>query len=243
MTEPISSLSSSRSSLSNDPTLDDTGQLCRGDVNSSQPPVTLVSEPPPKPPGVAKLIGAAPPPASSLPPSSAPPSQAENNAQRTSERNGITPYTDAGITGGSRDALFAGVAALKGRDTASGLEVEVFSASAQIGGEHELQAAMARVGTSGKYGSASGEVFTARANAGAHNDDGSLGFNAGVGATIAGVEGTLTNGADSLTAGVSAGPSASISVGIRDLDDNGINEWCVKVSAGPFTLGMCWEGS
>jgi hypothetical protein len=243
MPEPISSFSSPSSSFSTDPTLDEGAKVCRTGANGSQPAPAAISEPPPTPPAVAKLLSAAPPPTSSLPPISAPPSQAENNAQRTSERNGVTPYADAGITGGSRDALFAGAAGLKGRDAASGIEVEVLSVSAQIGGEHELQAALARVGTSGKYGSAGGEVFTARANAGAHNDDGSIGFNAGLAATIVGAEGTLTNGAHSITAGVSAGASAGLSVGIRDLDDNGINEWCVKVSAGPFTVGACWEGS
>ncbi len=242
MPEPISSSNSSQSSgLSrySDPTLDETGLVCRTDApNSSQPP--LLSEPPP---AVTKLIGAASPPALVLPPSSkgTPPSEAQNNAQRTSGQRDITSYANAGVTGGARDAAYAGAAALKGHDPKTGIEVEVFSGSAQAGGENEAQAGMVRLGLSGKNGSVTGEAFTLRANGGAHNDDGSIGINSGFVASLIGAEGTLAHGADSLTFGASLGGGVSVSVGLRDIDNNDKPELCVKVTSGPVTLGFCAE--
>ncbi len=245
MPEPISTSNSPQSSglrPNSDPTLDETGLVCRSDApnSSQQPRPTVTSEPPP---AVAKLISAASPPASVLPPSSASTatSEAQNNAQRTSERRGIGCYAAAGVTGGSRDAVYAGVAALKGRDPTTGIEVEVFGTSAQAGGELEAQVGMARLGLSGKNGSVGGEAFTVRANGGAHNDDGSIGINSGFVATLIGAEGTLARGADSLTFGASLGGGAAVSLGLRDIDDNGVFEKCVKVTAGPVTLGICLE--
>ena len=167
---------------------------------------------------------------------------AQNNAQRTTERSGITHYAEAGVTGDFRDAVYAGVAALKGRDPRTGIEVEVFSASAQVGGENEAQVGMGRLGISGKHGSLTAEVLTARAHGGAHNDDGSVGANSGLGASIVALEGTLVAGSDSLTFGLSAGaPSFGLSVGLRDIDHNGTVEKCFRVTAGPFTAGFCQE--
>jgi hypothetical protein len=166
---------------------------------------------------------------------------AQNNAQRTSERVGISGYADYGITGDFRDAAYIGAAALKGRDPATGLEVEVFSISGQAGGENEVQAGMARVGVSGKHGSISAEFLTARGNGGAHNDDGSVGFNSGLVATGVGIEGTLVDGADSATLGVAVSWGASFSIGVRDIDANGEPELCVKGSVGFLTAGLCVE--
>lgn len=238
MPEPISASSPPPNrSFAPDPTLDEAGKICRAEIASSSALPLAPNEPPPKPLGVAKLMSAAAPPRSVLPP----PSQAQNNAQRTSEMSSIVAeYSQAGLTGGARDAVYGGAAAIKGRDAASGLELEVFSVSAQAGGENEAQVGMARVGLSGKNGNLTGEVFTARANGGAHNDDGSIGFNAGAIATIVGAEGTLGT-RDSLTLGASVGLGAAVSVGLRDLDDNGVPEMCVKVSVGLLTAGICWE--
>ena len=246
MPEPTSSSTSSQganASYSPDPTLDDVGLICRADVKSSPPPPPPVSEPSPKPAAVSKLVSAAAPPASVLPRSSTPPSTANNNAERTSERNQVTTgYFDYGVTGAG-DSLYVGTAAVKGRNPKTGSEAEVLSVSAQVGAQNELQLGMARVGVSGKNGSISAESFTLRANAGIHNDDGSTGINVGVGAALVGAEATLTNGADSVTAGVSAGPSVGVSVGARDQDNDGIYEWCGRVSLLAVTLGICWEGS
>jgi hypothetical protein len=238
MPEPISSSSPQSSSIGSDPTLDDAGQICRNDApNSSQPEPTASTAP-----AVGKLVSSVPPPASVLPPAaSAPPSQAQNNAQRTSEHSGIAPYAAAGITGGAGDAVYAGVAALKGRDPKTGIEVEVFSASGQVGGQNEAQAGMARLGISGKRGGITAEFFSARANGGVHNDDGSTGVNCGALATIAGIEGTLISGASSFTLGFAAGVGDAISAGARDVDGDGTPEWCVKASLGVVTLGICTE--
>jgi hypothetical protein len=243
MPEPISSSSNSPSpGLGADPTVDEAGQVCRSDAPNSSEPSPLVSTPP----AVSKLVSAVPPPASSLPPAaSAPLAEAHNNAQRTTERAGSAPYAAAGWTGSAHDSLFAGVAALKGRDPKTGIEVEVFSASAQVAvkadGENEAQVGMARMGISGKHGSATTEFFTARLNSGAHNDDGSKGINVGALATIAGMEGTLNIGAGSLTLGLAAGTGEAFSAGARDIDGDGVSEWCAKASIGELTLGFCTD--
>lgn len=183
-----------------------------------------------------------PEPPSALPPPSPgkPLDGAANNAQRTTTRNGISGYADYGVTG-TGDGVFAGAAALKGRDSKTGIEVEVFSASAQAGLQNEEQVTMARVGLSGQNGSVSAEAFTARRGAGVRNDDGSVGLNAGAVATAAGVEGTLGGGPDSVTIGAGVGVGMAGSVGVRDIDNDGILEYCAKLSVGFITLGVCAE--
>jgi hypothetical protein len=252
MSEPVSSSNRSQSSdFTADPSLDETGLVCRSNApRSSQPEPASSSEPPPTPPAVTQLLSAVPPPAAKLPPALAPstppaPStlpQAQNNAQRTSELHGIVPgYFDYDVTGGWGDSVFVGAAALKGRDPKSGIEVEVFSGSAQVGLQNEAQAGLARMGVSGRNGSVTAELFTARANEGIHNDDGSIGLNAGAVVNFANLEGTLTHGADSLTAGLGAGVGYAFSFGLRDIDGDGAIEVCVKGTAGPVTLGVCAE--
>jgi len=245
MPDPItSSNSSAPPNMGGDPTLDDAGQVCRSDApNSSEP------ERGSTPPAVTKLLSTLPPPASVLPPSapsapsapSTPAPEAQNNAQRTTEHGGIASYAAAGVTGGARDALYAGAAALKGRDTKTGIEVEVFSASAQVGGENEAQAGLARLGISGGRSSVTTEFLTARAHGGAHNDDGSTGINAGALATGAGIEGTLSSAAESVTAGLSVSVGLAGSIGLRDADHDNLPELCVKGSVGFVTLGVCVE--
>ena len=248
MPAPTSSSNSSQSSsFSPDPTLDETDLVCRSNApRSSQPEPASSSEPPPTPPAVSKLLSAVPPPAAKLPPAASPAlstlSQAENNAQRTTELHGVVAgYFDYDVTGGWGDSVFVGAAALKGRDPKSGIEVEVFSGSAQVGLQNEAQAGLARMGVSGKNGSATAELFTVRATEGIHNDDGSIGLNVGAVANFANIEGTLTHGADSLTAGLGAGVGYAFSLGLRDIDHDGAIEVCVKGTAGPVTLGVCAE--
>lgn len=221
---------------------DDVGKMCRADApNSSQPPSSPnSSQAEPPAPAVAKLIGALSGPPSALPAPAPPPpaSTANNNAERTTERDAI-PYADANKTA-SGDSVFAGIALLKGTVPKSGGEVEVLSVSAQIGAQTELQLALQRVaGTSGAL-SGSVETFSARANIGIHNDDGSTGFNIGAGVTALGFEGSV-GGADRLTYGVSAGMGAGVSVGVRDVDHDGSGELCARVSLGPVTVGACLE--
>jgi hypothetical protein len=239
MPDPISS--SNRSvAPSSDPALDETGLVCREPAGGPLAP-PLATETPPHPASVGKLVVAASPSPAALPPTASPPSQAENNAGRTMERTHGSGYFAYGVTGGARDSVFAGVAALKSHDPKSGIDVEVFSTSGQIGGENELQVAAARIGVSGKNGSLGVDVFSARASGGAHNDDGSTGFNAGAGATLVGAEGTLTDGANSLTVGLAISAGASLSVGLRDADSDGSTEFCFRGSLGPVTVGFCAE--
>lgn len=129
---------------------------------------------------------------------------------------------------------------LKGHDPKSGLDVEVLSLSGQVGTQNEFQVGLQRIGRSSPSGSVGIEVLTARANMGIHNDDGSVGINAGAQATALGVETTLAT-VDSLTVGLSAGLGVGGSVGLRDLDKDGEHELCAKVSLGPLTAGVCVE--
>jgi hypothetical protein len=244
MPEPLSSSSTSRSDASYDPSLDDAGQVCRNDVAaSSLTPTATSSEP-----AVAKLVSsvakptALPAPKSSAAPSASTPpgpSTANNNAQRTSERHGIAPYADAGITGAG-DSVYASAALVKGRDPKSGLEAEVLSVSAQVGAQTELQAGLVRLGTSNARGSATIEAFTARVSAGIHNDDGSTGLNFAVQEVAVGDEATFGT-VNSLTLGASAGAGLAASAGKRDLDNDGHAEYCIRGSYLEFTGGLCIE--
>lgn len=246
MPEPISTANASSSSSSDyDPTLDEEGQVCRSETRSqsaSQGPATPQAEPAPAPSAsVSKLVGSLPAPASSLPPPAKPPapSIAHNNAERTSERSGIAPYAGAGQVGDTY-SVYAGAAMLKGRDPASGLDVEVLSVSAQVGTQDEWQAGLIRLGKSTSAGSVSVEAMTLRVNRGIHNDDGSVGLNVGVQATALGTEATY-GAVDSVTVGVSAGVGGAGSIGVRDLDKDGDHELCAKVSIGSLTVGACVE--
>jgi hypothetical protein len=238
MADPIRPSSSTQSTSPNsDPYSGDVGKMSRPDAPNSSPAQcsansSQVEPPAPSAPAVAKLVSAAPPPPSVLPPT------ANNNAQRTAERD-LTPYSDADVTA-SGDSVYAGVALLKGSVPNSGGDVEVLSVSGQIGAQTEVQLGLQRVaGTRGAL-SGSVEAFTARANIGIHNDDGSTGFNVGAGVTAVGFEGTV-GGASRLTYGVAAGLGAGVSVGVRDVDRDGSGELCARVSLGPVTVGVCVE--
>lgn len=122
--------------------------------------------------------------------------------------------------------------------------VQVLSASAQAGAQNEIQAAFARA--SYRAGSAvqiaiGVEAFTARAHAGVHNDDGSVGANLGALATAAGIEATLSYSGWSLTAGLSISEGFAVSSGERNADADEIPERCFRMSLGPATLGFCSE--
>jgi hypothetical protein len=141
--------------------------------------------------------------------------------------------------------VFAGVAALKGRDERAGVEIEVFTASAQTGGQREVQVGMARVGASSDDGRHTVEVdvFTAKAGMGMHNSDGSFGWNIGVTAVAVGFEGTVPVGSgSSLTAGASIGPPGlEASIGVRDIDGDQRPEVCARAVFAWWTVGACAE--
>jgi hypothetical protein len=242
MPDPISSNRCLESPNPNyDPHADDVGLMSRADApNSSQAtPISPHAEASERSPSaVPKLVSAVPPPPSALPPSAPTPPAANNNAQRTDERPGVAPYMSASSTAAG-DSVYAGLALVKGRDP-SGAAIEVLSASVQCGAQSELQLGFQRVGGTSGALTGSVETFTLRANAGIHNDDGSVGLNIGVSATAVGFEGTVGE-ATSVTYGVGAGVGAGASVGARDVDRDGKTELCARLSFGPVALGACVE--
>ena len=158
-----------------------------------------------------------------------------NNAQRTSATPQPAPYADAGVT--DDGIAYAGVAMLKGRDERTGIEVEAFTGSVQVGAQNEAQVGMARLGVSSDDGSnnASMDIFTAQAHAGIYNKDGSTGLNVGATAVAIGVEGTASTGASGVTGGVSIGLGAEYSAGVRDADGDGYGEIGLR---GTLELGV-----
>ncbi len=167
---------------------------------------------------------------------------AHKHADRTAARTKIGPHASAGKTS-SGDSVYAGFAMNQSRDPKTGIEVDVFSGSAQAGAQNEVQVGMARIGASSDDGAhrIGGEVFTAKAGAGIHNSDGSKGANAGVGAAVVGVEGTASLRGNSATVGFSVGVGLEGSIGIRDQDGDGKKEACVKGGVKAVTLGVCLE--
>lgn len=167
---------------------------------------------------------------------------ADTNSQRTSQRIGLLPYADAGVTQ-SGDSVFAGVALLKGRDPNTGIEADVFTLSGQVGAQTEVQAGMLRLGASTDDGSKSVgmDIFTAKANLGIHNADGTTGINVGAQATIVGIEGTLGHGGYGVTGGLSVGVGAEASIGTGDSDHDGNSELSVRVGLLFFTVGVRLE--
>ncbi len=162
-----------------------------------------------------------------------------NNAERTSARTEKGPYADFDFT---EDAVFGAAALEKYRNPDSGFEQEIGSVSVQLGGQMEAQGAVGRFGYTGDGDSFVVDMLTAKMAGGAHNDDGSIGFNASAGATLIGAEGTLDLGdQDSITFGLAASVGGGLSVGLRDGDHDGAFEFCFKVSAGPLTIGACGE--
>ncbi len=157
-----------------------------------------------------------------------------NNAQRTSAISTPAPYADAGVTD---EIAYAGVALIKGRDERTGIEIEAFTGSVQVGEQNEAQVGMARLGVSSDDGSnsASMDIFTAQIHGGVHNKDGSTGINGGATAVAIGVEGTASTGASGVTGGVSIGVGAEYSVGVRDADGDGYGEIGLR---GTLELGL-----
>ncbi|HSO37883.1 MAG TPA: hypothetical protein VLT33_35390 [Labilithrix sp.] len=202
--------------------------------NASHTPPSVFGPPAPTPLPPATTT------ATQTPGPAAPPKQATNNATRTSERDlDAGPYAAAGYSKES-EAFYAGVAAIKGR-TASGVEVEVLSASVQVGAQNEAQATGIRLGASNAHGAVSVEAATANAHAGFYNPDGSVGLNGGAQASTLYAEGTLSGAANSVTAGVGAGSGAEASIGVRDKDRDDNPEVCFRVAAGFLMVGACIE--
>jgi hypothetical protein len=177
-------------------------------------------------------------------------SQAAELGVSSSGVDGPRTTSEAGVRGPHAEAhardgdIYAGAFALGGHDAASGLDIEVFSASIYQGAdERAVQVGMARIGGStddGHFG-ARGEVFSAQARAGIHNPDGSTGLGASTGVTVVGAEVTGTLGPVSLTAGASVGAIVGGSLGVRDGDGDGKTEVCGRVEFGVGAVGLCVE--
>jgi hypothetical protein len=147
----------------------------------------------------------------------------------------------------------AGVAALKGHDARSGIDIEVFSVSGETGpAVNGAQVAMARMGVSGQpawhpevidKAAASFEVFTAHVAIGTQNPDGSLGFGVSVGTAVVGVEvsGSVFDGAVSGSIGASAGLTFEGAIGVRDADKDGRPELCGRLGVAVVTGDICLE--
>lgn len=160
--------------------------------------------------------------------------------ERASSHEGTKPYARIG-TNPQQDIVFAEAAGTKGKVSDGSGTVEVFSASVQRGAQYEGQVTMAKVevGTDANHIDAS--ALTAEAHVGSYNPDGSVGYNAGVSANIVAGEAQVSREGNSVTFGLSAGFGAEVSLGERDSDDDGQTEYCVRVGAGPFTVGVCIE--
>jgi hypothetical protein len=138
----------------------------------------------------------------------------------------------------------AEVFAIQGRDERTGIEVEVFSAAArtsvmQDGG----QVGMARLGWSRDDGhfAVRSEVMTAKFHSGTENPDGTTGLNLGAGFTSVSAEIKGTYGPISAAIGVSGGVTVSGSIGVGDLDADGLPEACARVETPFWTAGGCVE--
>jgi hypothetical protein len=182
--------------------------------------------------------------ASEGPGSSVATARSDNNAARTSSRDEVGAYAQAGYTS-NRDGVFAGVAALKHHDPSSGVDAEVASASIQLGAQSELQAGVARFTRSGHGDyfdfNVGADILTARMNGGIHNDDDSQGANLGAMLTGVGIEATVSRSGWSATLGVSASIGGAVSSGDRNIDGDDTPERCFKMSLGPATAGLCTE--
>jgi hypothetical protein len=182
--------------------------------------------------------GKAPPYGSRLPTPST-----DNNASRTTVRQSVTPYAEAGTTQDST-SVYAGAALVKTHLPGDN-DLELMSGSGQVGIESEVQASAARgTLTSGMFlfdAAVSADLLTLRLNLGIQNDDGSVGANIGGTAELVGVEVTASRSGWSATFGLSASAGAAASVGFRDADGDGREELCGKISIPAVTVGLCAE--
>lgn len=174
--------------------------------------------------------------------------QGQSNAQRMREReltSDSKPFAEYGKFAGGRGD-YAGFAIAQGRNSETAFEGELVSGSVQVGVQNEAQVTGVRLGVSSEDGTNSAQVRAAEAIAhiGLHNSDGSIGLNAGASATAVGAEVTVGHSGNSATVGASAGYGVDGSIGLRDADDDGHGEVCVRATAEAGiggTVGLCVE--
>jgi hypothetical protein len=139
----------------------------------------------------------------------------------------------------------AHAALLSGHDPETGLDLEVLSVAAQGGpGAASIEGIVERFGFSSADAKKEihADIFSVCAELGTHNADGSDGVSLGASASAVGVEFTVGGDSDnSLTVGVGVGVGAHVSLGGRDIDNDGKPEVCAHVGVAVFTLGGCVE--
>ena len=187
---------------------------------------------------------------------------ARNHADRVRQYEGIAPRASAGIVTQGQQ-VWANGAVAAGHDSKTGLTVELMTASFGTGDQTELEAALVRVGAQAPKlsaadrkssialtGQASVELISGKLQSGRNNADGSRGFNVAASKSLLSAEATLEISAlggvleGSATVGGGFGAGAEFSVGVRDQDNDGKPEVCVRASVevGPAgLLGACLE--
>lgn len=143
-----------------------------------------------------------------------------------------------GATGHDGASLWAGGTAYK--KSAGGAKVELADASAQFGASTEAQVTTARATVEGPVGSLVVEGPSVKYAGGfGRNDDGSVGYHAGMSANLGQLQTTVDLGdGTSGTVGISEGAGVGGSIGTKT-GPNGETVGCVQVSALFFTLGAC----
>jgi hypothetical protein len=85
------------------------------------------------------------------------------------------------------------------------------------------------------------DLGSGAAGIGVVNGDGSVGVHANAGANVIGYEGSYDRGGFRFAGGASFGAGGGGSLGLRDQDGDGRIEICSSVSAGPVSVGTCYE--
>jgi hypothetical protein len=152
-------------------------------------------------------------------------------------------YGDSGFE--SDGTAYAEAALVHGRNPDTGFIADMAAVSARAGGQAEVEVTGLRIGVTGDEGRDELllEGLTAGGAVGSHNPDGSVGFNASVGASLASARATVNVRGSSVTLGTSVSVSAGFSVGKRDSDTDGVTEYCVSASipGAPVSGGVCVE--
>lgn len=158
-------------------------------------------------------------------------------------KEGLKPVFEYGVDNSGH--IHAHAAAISGQNSETGVDAELLGVSVETGEGyfHNSNIVMGKVGITNKEGdSAHIEVFAGHEGVGTHNADGSEGGHAELIASLVSVEGTLSSGGNSISAGLAIGVGAAASMGYRDQDHDGNLEGCASVSPGGFfSVGACLE--
>ncbi len=132
--------------------------------------------------------------------------------------------------------------ALVERRTANGYQVQLGVVEANVSKRQvsaEASVAKARIPIS-QHSAVKAELGTVKAHGGLENPDGSRGVSVSAGASAGSVAWEYESGAESMSVAFGAGLEASMSIGVRDQNGNGIPETCWSAGA-EVTVGACVE--